>query len=319
MESCLTVKLIAKYGGYVKAVWKWKGNFPGLFAVSGSGPAPSRLCYTKVSTMEKCPGIGREKFDQFYEKYNKREFVHPDPIEFLYEYADPGDREIAGLLASSLAYGRVKKINETVRFVLGRLEKPADFLRENSYTSLEKLFPGFKYRFTTGEGLSLLLEGIKKALETYGTLNECFLAGFGKKDETVLPALSAFVEELSKQGWPQSLLAVPAKGSPCKRLNLFLRWMIRKDEVDPGGWEGVPRSKLIIPLDTHMFRVSRALYLTKQNQAGMKAALEITASFREINPEDPARYDFALTRPGILNDPGLKNCMKEHFAREVYR
>ena len=94
----------------------------------------------------------------------------------------------------------------------------------------------------------------------------------------------------------------PEKGSACKRLNLFLRWMVRKDAVDPGGWDDIPRSMLIIPLDTHMFRVGKTLGLTSRNQAGLMAALDISAGFKQWSPDDPVKYDFALTRFGIRND-----------------
>ncbi|MBW2545477.1 MAG: TIGR02757 family protein, partial [Deltaproteobacteria bacterium] len=95
---------------------------------------------------------------------------------------------------------------------------------------------------------------------------------------------------------------LPAKGSACKRLNLFLRWMVRRDDVDPGGWDDIPPSKLVIPLDTHMHRICLAFGFTKRKQADMKTALEITDSFRAIVPDDPVRYDFALTRLGIRKD-----------------
>ncbi|MEJ2656586.1 MAG: DUF2400 family protein, partial [Desulfobacterales bacterium] len=98
------------------------------------------------------------------------------------------------------------------------------------------------------------------------------------------------------------LIALPQRGSACKRMNLLLRWMVRKDNVDPGGWRGVPWSKLIIPLDTHMHKIGLKLGFTKNRQANMRTALEITSGFRKIIPEDPVKYDFALTRFGIRSD-----------------
>lgn len=267
-----------------------------------------------------CIVLSRGHFDAFYMKYNHRQYVHPDPLEFLYRYRDITDREIAGLTASSLAYGRVKQIFANLSLLFGKMEdSPALFLQENkSPGAFERIFTGFKHRFTNGREIALLLFGMKKALQKFGSLNECFLAGFKNSDDTVLPGLIAFVNELSLQGRPPSLLPLPEKGGASKRLNLYLRWMVRKDEVDPGGWEGIPESKLIIPLDTHMHQVCRALYLTERKQANMKTALEITARFRQINPEDPVKYDFSLTRPGILNDTALKNCLREHFKSSVY-
>ena len=114
----------------------------------------------------------------------------------------------------------------------------------------------------------------------------------------MLPALARFVGELRSYAGSvlPSLLPSPADGSACKRLNLFLRWMVRKDAVDPGPWTSVPGAKLVVPLDTHMFRIARGLGLTPRRQADLKIALEITAGFRAIRPDDPVRYDFSLTR-----------------------
>jgi len=271
--------------------------------------------------MENCLALSRKHFEDFYKKYNRMEFVHPDPLEFLYRYEDARDREIAGLIASSLAYGRVKQIllsAEKVLKVLG--ESPSEFLKMPiTVNRLGKILSGFRHRFTTGQEMALLLYGIKRALKKYSSLNECFLSRFDRDEETVLAGLIAFVEELSRYGHPPSLLPRPEKGSASKRLNLYLRWMVRKDDVDPGGWEGIPGSKLIIPLDTHMHRVCRALYLTGRKNADLRSALEITSRFREINRSDPVKYDFSLTRPGIMNDGVLKACLKEHFRlREVY-
>lgn len=239
-----------------------------------------------------------------YETYNRREFVHPDPLEFLYRYHDPGDREVVGLIASCLAYGSVHQILRSVATVLERMESPYSFLRKATKQSLLHTFKDFKYRFTTGEELAFMLYGTKKVLERHGSLYSCFRRGLRPKDETIIPALSTFVAELSSvfQGKPRSLLPSPERGSACKRLNLFLRWMVRCDDVDPGGWEKVPAAKLIVPLDIHMHRISLQLGLTRRKQANLRAACEITAAFRTIEPLDPVRYDFALTRLGIRDD-----------------
>jgi uncharacterized protein (TIGR02757 family) len=239
-----------------------------------------------------------------YAKYNHREFVHPDPLEFLYDYPDLKDREIVGLVASSLAYGRVRQILKSVCSVLQRMESPYSFLMNSSGKSLTRNFDDFKHRFTTGEELATMLYGIKRVIDKHGSLNACFAQGLNSNDETVIPALSFFVSELSAvfPSKPRSLLPSPVSGSACKRLNLFLRWMVRKDEVDPGGWDNVPASKLLVPLDIHMYRISLSLKLTSRKQANLKTACEITAAFRRLEPDDPVRYDFALTRLGIRDD-----------------
>ena len=246
----------------------------------------------------------KKKLDTLYNKYNRRRYVHPDPLEFLYSYKKIRDREIAGLIASSLAYGRVAQILKSTSFVLDQMNpSPYLFLNESTDESLYRTFKGFKHRFAGGSELAALLFGIKNVITRFGSLYACFLAGFSQNDKTVIPAMTFFSTQLtSGKNKPGHLIALPEKGSACKRMNLFLRWMVRKDRVDPGGWEGVPLSKLIIPLDTHMHRISIAMNLTKRKQANMHTALEITSGFKKIVPEDPVKYDFALTRLGIRDD-----------------
>lgn len=258
-----------------------------------------------------------ETFEELHHRYNRREFIHHDPLEFLYMYNDPEDREIVGIVASSLAYGRVNQILKSVSSVLGAMgPSPYLFIRSSSRESLLSLFSDFKHRFSTGTELALTLVGTKLIIEKYGSLKAFFLSGMRSEDETVLPALLNLARELNfpfngdntnpgkksnglaKRG--NSLIPSHEKKSPMKRLNLFLRWMVRRDDVDPGGWEAISSSKLLIPLDTHMHRLCLATGITNRKVADMRTVLTITESFREISPNDPVKYDFALTRPGIL-------------------
>lgn len=255
----------------------------------------------------------RRRLEALYDKYNHREYVHPDPLEFLYDYPSQDDREIVALLASTLAYGRVALILRSVSEVLERIKpSPCAFVREASEKTLLSTFTGFKHRFTTGEQLGGLLVGVKHVLGRHGSLNSCFLAGLDQGEETIVSALSRFTAELGAAS-PCScdfMLPDPGRKSACKRLNLFLRWMVRKDRVDPGGWEGVPPSKLVVPLDTHMYRTGLALGFSARKSADLRAALEITEGFRGIAPGDPVRYDFALTRLGIRDDASLADFLK---------
>lgn len=254
------------------------------------------------------PIISKPQLDELYALYNYRKWVHPDPLEFLYHYADQKDREVVGLIASSLAYGRVAQILKSAAAVLDRMgPSPHRFLMHTKPAALKRTFQHFKHRFTTSEEFVWMLKGLKRVIGRHGSLYACFLTGYRENGEEVLPALSFFVKELTvpfKSG-ANSLLPLPERGSACKRLNLFLRWMVRKDRVDPGGWHEVSPSRLIIPLDTHMHRICLLLGLTTRKNAGMRTAMEITGGFREIEPEDPVRYDFALTRLGIRDDADL--------------
>jgi uncharacterized protein (TIGR02757 family) len=254
-----------------------------------SGPAPF-------------PSFSRDALDELYDRYNRREFVHPDPLEFLYNYEDLRDRELVGLVASSLAYGRVNQILKSVSTVLERLgPSPSRFLERSSPSTLHEAFRGFKHRFTTGDELADLLSGARRIVLEYGSMEDCFAAGMGREDSTVLPALTRFVKELTgcRDASGCMFLPSPLRGSACKRLNLFLRWMVRRDDVDPGGWSSIAPSKLIVPLDTHMFRIGSSMNLTQRKQADMRTALEITSGFQTIVSSDPVKYDFSLTRLGI--------------------
>lgn len=253
--------------------------------------------------------LNKNILEKLYLKYNQRKFVYPDPVGFLYAYDDVCDREIVGLVASALAYGRVAQIHKSIASILEKIKpSPCAFLKDVSKDHLFNSFDGFKHRFTTAKELSLMLWAIKLLLEKYGSLQECFIKGLNPDDDTVFSAISYFTSELLAESNldHSSLIPIPQKGSACKRLSLFLRWMVRKDNIDPGGWDKVDTSKLIMPIDVHIYKFSLALGLTKRKNADMRTAQEITAAFKKISPEDPVKYDFALNRSSILGDDDLK-------------
>ncbi len=255
--------------------------------------------------------FNKQLLEELYQKFNKREFVHPDPLEFLYCYDNIRDRELVGFIASSLAYGRVTQILRSVEEVLKTMHyKPYDYLFNTNDEDILHDFSSFKHRFTDGTCFGNFLVKIKQVLILYGSLEELFLEGYKGSDINIRNALLFFCSNFNKdfQGngrW--SLIPDPGKNSCCKRLNLFLRWMVRRDEVDPGGWDRVPKEKLIVPLDVHMTRFAIDSGITTLKTPNMRMAVEVTNRFREICPEDPVRYDFVITRPGIW---GLYNGAK---------
>jgi len=253
--------------------------------------------------------MSKEIFEKIYKKYNRKKFVSPDPLEFLYKYKNDQDVEIVGLVAASLAYGRVAQILKSVNIILEKLSpSPKEFLIKEK--NLKILFKDFKHRFSTGNDIADMLEGVKKIINKHGSLQNCFINGYSEKDESVIPALSAFVEEIKGNKKDAYLLPSPEKGSACKRLNLYLRWMVRKDKVDTGAWDKVKKSKLVIPLDTHMFNIAGIFGFTNRKQANLKTAIEITNAFKKICPKDPVKYDFALTRFGIRSDMEIDEILK---------
>jgi len=255
----------------------------------------------------------RDQLERLYAHYNRRDFIHPDPLEFLYDYDQVAEREIAGMIASSLAFGRVAQIQESISFVLKHMRPgPAEFLKSATLTSLQKAFADFRHRWVDGRTLSAMLIGIKGAVDRYGSLESTFLACVNETDETTVPAAFRFIAELSADTDDacNRLLPLPTGRSACKRIHLFLRWMVRSDGVDPGGWNSVNREKLIVPLDVHMHKVGLALGFTRRKVADLRAATEITSGFKTIVPEDPVKFDFALTRLGIRQDADLPAFLK---------
>lgn len=252
-------------------------------------------------------------FENLYIKYNKKSFVSPDPLQFLLNYKNVNDREIAGLIAACLAYGRVAQILKSVERVLVKLTpEPAAFLKNSTPTKINRLFPDYKHRFATGSEISSLLIGIRDIIRCHGSLHACFHSFLRTEDLTVIPALSLFIDRLKQKAdnIQSHLLPSPRNKSACKRLNLYLRWMVRKDRVDPGGWKKIPAEKLVIPLDTHMYKIGKTLGFTRRKSADLKTALEITDGFRALSPKDPVRYDFALTRFGIRDDLDMQTLIR---------
>jgi uncharacterized protein (TIGR02757 family) len=254
-----------------------------------------------------------EGLEELYRRYTRREYVHPDPLEFLYNYSSPADREIAGLVASSLAYGGVKQILQSVGTVLERLGSPRRTLMDSTRTELRDMFHGFTHRWTDGREMADLLWGARSVIERHGSLRSCFEGALTSAHDTVHPALCTFTAELVEPHDCDynSLLPCPSRGSASKRLHLFLRWMVRNDRVDPDGWDGVPPLKLLMPLDVHMHRIVRRLGMTGRSSADLKTVFEVTRAFRRLAPEDPVRYDFALSRLGIRGDEEVEDALEE--------
>ncbi|MCX8042970.1 MAG: TIGR02757 family protein [Desulfobacterota bacterium] len=253
----------------------------------------------------------RTVLEDLYTRYNHPAFISPDPLQFLYRYDDPSDREVVGLICATLAYGRVAQIVKNIEKLLYRLgPSPTAMLCSAHDTCLQRLVSGIRHRFTGEREILALLCAIRDVVRYYGSLHRCFCTCLQAGERNVMPAIDRFVQLLgaSYQELTRFTLPRPKSGSACKRINLFLRWMVRKDAVDLGDWHGVQPSFLIVPLDTHMFRIAHALRFTRRAQPDLGAALEITECFTKICPEDPVRYDFVLTRFGIREDFAGQEC-----------
>ncbi len=266
----------------------------------------------------------KDVLEKLYVKYNHRCFIKPDPLQFIYQYSNRPDMEVAGFLAAELAYGRVQQIQKSLTNLFGRMgESPFQFVRDFDEQKRAKL-KDFRHRFTTGDDISDLLELLRDVLDEFGSIEKFFVQDYNPDDKNITPPLSKFCDSLLDMYTkihnghiPKGLsylLPRPASGSACKRLNLFLRWMVRNDDVDVGLWKSIDKARLIVPVDVHMARLCRILGLYDRKTVSLSTAVKITESFAEIEPADPVKYDFALSRIGILENcdgkyrPGCKDC-----------
>jgi uncharacterized protein (TIGR02757 family) len=252
----------------------------------------------------------REVLDAQYDDFN-REDSAADPVQLVRRYTKPADQEIAGFCAAALAFGRVASVLQSIERLFAILgPSPAAFVRRFEPAAHPALRP-LVHRWVNGQDLAALLLILRRMLEESGSLEGFFVARSSAADADVGPSLDAFCQRALKfdlssvYGRRRTKLGVchffprPSSGSACKRLNLFLRWMVRRDAVDLGIWSRVPASKLVVPLDTHVIRLGKCLGLTRRHTPGWKMAAEITAGLRALSPDDPVRYDFSLCHIGM--------------------
>jgi uncharacterized protein (TIGR02757 family) len=240
-----------------------------------------------------------------------------DPIRFAASYERPEDREVAAWIASAFAYGRVETILATVGRLLGSLgPRPAEALdRVSDYRRFAREeLENFRHRFHGPRDAAALLYAIATARAQAGSVREFFEREHRGEDGDVGGLLSRAVDRILAFDWRsvtgrRSLPADspvrfffpnPSSGSACKRWNLYLRWMVRKDAMDFGLWRAIPTSRLVIPTDTHVHRVARRLGLTRRRTADWKTAREITDRLARFDPHDPVRYDYALCELGTI-------------------
>ena len=255
--------------------------------------------------------LSRDRLDDIYREWNRPEFISPDPLETLGAYDNVADREIAALLAASMAYGRVASLLVSLKKVLTVMgPSPAEYVRHRTGSEMEKDLEGIVHRFARPPHLASLLAGTGAAVRSYGSLEAAFLQGYGTasagsgSSQAGLKSLESAIRHGAVRD-PGHLLVDPAKGSACKRLYLFLRWMVRHDAVDPGGWERVSTADLMLPLDTWTHRIALRAGWTRRKTADLTTVREVSGALKTMNPEDPIRYDFALSRFGIRSGLNL--------------
>jgi uncharacterized protein (TIGR02757 family) len=241
--------------------------------------------------------------DSFYAKYNAIS-SSADPNWELRRFKSKSDIELAAFIVSCYSYGNVTSINSFTEKVFRYTGKNlSNFIKTTDF-SVPPPEIDFYYRFNSNSDFFLLLKALQVAMFRYGSLKNLFLEGYTKSDENIIPALTNFSENLRSFVKPtksfEYLIPPVTRNSTCKRLNLFLRWMVRKDNIDFGFWgRDVSPSKLIIPVDTHVYKVALKLGLVKRKSCDMKFAVELTNKLKHFDREDPVKYDFALCHIGI--------------------
>ena len=250
----------------------------------------------------------RSLLNQKYHQYNIPGFIEDDPIQIPHQYSGKEDIEIAGFLSALIAWGRRSMIIRNAERLLSMMEgEPYRFLMDFEESDL-KPFAQFVHRTFNGQDCQALLRSLQWVYREFGGLESIFAAGIKADDPDVyggiLHARTILLSHPSMPSRTHKHIANPAKGSSAKRINMFLRWMVRKDHagVDFGLWDSISPSQLICPLDVHTATVARRLGLLFRKQNDWKAALALTQYLRLMDPHDPVKYDFALFGIGVYGD-----------------
>jgi len=267
-----------------------------------------------MTTTERLKG----PLERLYQEFDYQGRLAHDAIQFPRRYEDPRDREVVALLSACLAYGRVDLFSREVERLLAIMgPHPAGFIRAFDPARDAGRFRRFRYRFNRPRDITAFCLTTQRILEAHGSLRSYFLKGYSDADPDIGPALERFVDGIVTQdlrpvfprGRPSRgflhLFPRPSTGGPCKRLLLFLRWMVRRDRLDFGDWVEVSPAKLLMPIDTHVENMGRAVGLIRRKSRNWRMAQEVTARLRRLDPNDPVKYDFALCHKRMSGDcPG---------------
>ena len=248
----------------------------------------------------------KDFLDSKVELYNRRDFIKDDPICIPHLFSKKQDIEIAAFFASIFAWGSRKIIINKSKELMQLMEmQPHQFILHHSEKELKNLLQ-FKHRTFNTTDLLYFIEFLKYHYSKHNSLEDAFSKWMSAKDETIEKALIGFhhyffsIEDVPER--TKKHIATPEKKSNCKRLNMFLRWMVRTDNngVDFGIWQKIKPSQLICPVDIHVARVAKRLNLLLRKQTDWTAALELTSYLRTLDPSDPVKYDFALFGLGVV-------------------
>lgn len=251
-----------------------------------------------------------KKLLEYHYRHFDRTKIAPDPLQFPHSYNNPDDIEIASFIASIFAYGTVTQINKILSRIFEKMgNSPFEFLSSTNQEEIRKTFSLFKHRFYSEKDINILFSFLNKLLRSKLSIKKVFLQNYHQEDINLKNSISYLshyclneMETLCDGKLSHGMkfmFPFPEKGSACKRMNLFLRWMVRKDELDFGLWNEIPTSKLLIPVDTHIAKIAVKLKLTNSKIVNWQMAEEITTSLKMFDKNDPVKYDFALCHIGI--------------------
>lgn len=249
----------------------------------------------------------KDTLDYYVEQYNNSSFIESDPISIPHKFTNLQDIEIMGFWTAMLSWGQRVTIINKANELSGLMDNaPFDFISNHSDSDLKKLL-NFKHRTFNSTDTLYFIEFFKSFYSKNSSLENAFLGPDPKKPTSIKEALIHFHELFfSLEFVPNRTkkhVSTPARKSACKRLNMFLRWMVRKDTngVDFGLWNKINTSELMIPLDVHVFKVAQNLGILKRKNADWLAVEELTEVLRKLDPKDPVKYDYALFSMGVLN------------------
>lgn len=254
------------------------------------------------------PALLRQRLDELVATFDIST-IEPDPLQLVLRYRDPRDQEVAGLIAAAFAYGRAETIVANIGAVLAKMRPgPYAYLRAFDAREAMRRFAGFAHRFHKTNDLVAFLGCIASVLGSHGSLGKLFEEGYDANEPDIAQALARFVAGVlppTANRQPATplryLLTSPVDGSACKRMNLYLRWMVRRTPPDLGLWTFADPAKLVVPLDTHVHRIATFLGLSDRKSGDWKTARAVTDALARFDAADPVRYDFALCRLGILD------------------
>ena len=259
----------------------------------------------------------KAELERLYADFNHADSA-ADPIQIVRRFTRDDDREIVGFIAAALAFGRVSSVLQSIERVLAVMgPEPAAYVRRFDPRRDGPAFAGIVHRWTREADIVAMLWLLRQMVDRAGSVEGFFLEGYDAGADDIADALDSFSTRamaldlkaaygrVPKRAGVCYFFPRPSAGSGCKRLNLFLRWMVRRDALDLGVWKRVSPAKLIVPLDTHVIRVGRCLRLTRYTSPGWRMARDITASLRRLDPHDPVKYDFSVCHLGMMNACGF--------------